>query len=776
MDQKQTANADAKASQQQNPQRGQKRPGDNNNAAAPPPNSKQRKIAKQVMEVQVPAGGSESVENALSRTINVEEFVESRSFEITAMEKAVANATEFTGNMRVFQTLPRHMRRRAASYNVKRLPQRLRQRAIDQERDSPSKPQVKKSRKAKRKPGNIHELFGKRSQEGKVWLHTHLWHAKRMHMKNIWGFSLAMHTNDKGQRATFRASQHQCVIHDASYMHCLEFEGEQNEIEMVFSCISDVTFGKVGLSRFSVDGRQGHSFIHEMDKFPDRAIAPFSFFWHPSVEGITKRKLWIWVHPSAGDEVLKTIQIAIEAKAKNGSCKISRLDQELSRFELSGPRAHAIMNAVLAVDESSPFVQLWKDLIHLRTPSSLAPGAILALEVVDPRVNFPPQLANRNPDIPSDSAKVLHDRIVQWPSGTSVSTIYDLESRRRVEISQPKEGEINRTKSNINMGLPAILQKATFPILLIQRQSSIHHSNGKVTAEVLAGWDIVAPSCWAVSLWKSFTFCGARAIGIEDRRNIYFETGIPSFPEDYPESQAHVEWAQQIGAELKQVWEKKPKAKRINYEKFGIQSPFESIFAKLLEGTSENDALSSTGPVTVLHSPLVVNHLRQLMLSNESMDGLRTALLSTKSSLPNSINLNNSFVRLRLSMMRKGAPAERSIIYIASSEEYTYWMDRIRKSKSDDDDMDFTKPPEDPSFMTQLVDKFPAESRRIGYVTAGGFSLATGSGSALGCCILRGVCESIWTSKREKREKTNVLLVRDLAARVCWPATFEMIA
>ena len=48
------------------------------------------------------------------------------------MEKALKNASEFSGPTRVFQTLPRHMRRRAASYNVKRLPARLRKRALDQ--------------------------------------------------------------------------------------------------------------------------------------------------------------------------------------------------------------------------------------------------------------------------------------------------------------------------------------------------------------------------------------------------------------------------------------------------------------------------------------------------------------------------------------------------------------------------------------------------------------------------------------------------------------------
>jgi hypothetical protein len=48
------------------------------------------------------------------------------------MQQALKNTSQFTGNKRVFQTLPRYMRRRAASHNVKRLPQRYRKRALEQ--------------------------------------------------------------------------------------------------------------------------------------------------------------------------------------------------------------------------------------------------------------------------------------------------------------------------------------------------------------------------------------------------------------------------------------------------------------------------------------------------------------------------------------------------------------------------------------------------------------------------------------------------------------------
>ena len=69
-----------------------------------------------------------SVVSKAPRGIKVEEFAESRAFEIHNMVEAIKAADRSSGK-RLFQTLPRHMRRRAMSHNVKRMPARLRYRA-----------------------------------------------------------------------------------------------------------------------------------------------------------------------------------------------------------------------------------------------------------------------------------------------------------------------------------------------------------------------------------------------------------------------------------------------------------------------------------------------------------------------------------------------------------------------------------------------------------------------------------------------------------------------
>lgn len=61
------------------------------------------------------------------RGISVTDFLQARALELHNMTTAVS---QHAGSARrTFQTLPRHMRRRSMSHNIKRLPHRLREQA-----------------------------------------------------------------------------------------------------------------------------------------------------------------------------------------------------------------------------------------------------------------------------------------------------------------------------------------------------------------------------------------------------------------------------------------------------------------------------------------------------------------------------------------------------------------------------------------------------------------------------------------------------------------------
>lgn len=75
--------------------------------------------------------------SSLPGTLDPVEFARTRTSEVLLLKQEIEQSRMSNSSRRVFQTLPRTMRRRAASFNVKRLPMRLRQRALDEVNLSP---------------------------------------------------------------------------------------------------------------------------------------------------------------------------------------------------------------------------------------------------------------------------------------------------------------------------------------------------------------------------------------------------------------------------------------------------------------------------------------------------------------------------------------------------------------------------------------------------------------------------------------------------------------
>ena len=67
------------------------------------------------------------------------------------------------------------------------------------------------SRKQRRKTRNLREEYARR-QRNHVWLETHIWHAKRMHMTDYHGYRVAKRAADKGVRQAYRSMQYGCLM------------------------------------------------------------------------------------------------------------------------------------------------------------------------------------------------------------------------------------------------------------------------------------------------------------------------------------------------------------------------------------------------------------------------------------------------------------------------------------------------------------------------------------------------------------------------------------
>ena len=172
------------------------------------------------------------------------------------------------------------------------------------------------------------ETFGQR--EGKVWLPTHVWHAKRMHMKDLWGFRLAMHSNQKGFRLNYRAMKESAIIHEMSYLRPFELVGSlENLKSFLQTCLDPMELEEFMVSFTSDSNLMKESTLSLYENFPFGFIGPLRIM---KLGG--EPRLWIWLHPSTLDQFnqkiaprLETYEISIESLAG------------LSRFSLVGKRA-----------------------------------------------------------------------------------------------------------------------------------------------------------------------------------------------------------------------------------------------------------------------------------------------------------------------------------------------------------------------------------------------------------------------------------------------------
>ncbi|XP_060905712.1 ribonucleases P/MRP protein subunit POP1 [Labrus mixtus] len=241
-------------------------------------------------------------------------FARARAAEVSAMLKAV-NRT--TGKCHVFGSLPKHMRRRAMSHNTKRLPLRLRDRANRMREKSlkagsKKEPAKNKSRKARRRHGNLLLEFNRRQRKN-VWLETHIWHAKRFIMVKKWGYCLGDRPTNKCYRPCYRAMNSHCLLQDHSYYCCIELQGEESTLLASLSRLTSKEAGPTFAAAMTLSGqRQGSVVVYRAGQYPLQPLGPVTFLWRPQIQGSTIRQLWIWAHPTIKKDLLPELQTVCE--------------------------------------------------------------------------------------------------------------------------------------------------------------------------------------------------------------------------------------------------------------------------------------------------------------------------------------------------------------------------------------------------------------------------------------------------------------------------------
>ena len=127
--------------------------------------------------------------------------------------------------------------------------------------------------------------------------------------------------------------------------------------------------------------------------------------------------------------------------------------------------------------------------------------------------------------------------------------------------------------------LAARAEDDRIPVLLVQRtimseSVSIGSRSGAASNVPLAGWTLLVPSGWGSAFWHSLVYADTRVGGLRERGQQIYEAGCPSFPEDFPCTTAYKQDMDVRAREAKLSWERKPPAKRVNFQKLDTRSPW----------------------------------------------------------------------------------------------------------------------------------------------------------------------------------------------------------
>uniref|UniRef100_A0A224Z6U3 Ribonuclease P/MRP protein subunit POP1 n=1 Tax=Rhipicephalus zambeziensis TaxID=60191 RepID=A0A224Z6U3_9ACAR len=298
---------------------------------------------------------SEPDDVKVPREVELFRFLGSRADEIASLVKDV----ERKYPKLISQQVPRHMRRRTVSHDKRRLPKRL-QLKIAHEPDPPKS--KRPSRKHRRRPRNLLAEYARR-QRRHVWLETHIWHAKRFKMADLWGYRVPLHPTDKGIRAAYRGSAKHVLLHDLSYYNCIELIGNEETLVSKLTLLTNADAGLTfGAKSYLSGTREGTVVLYHRNCYPFGAIGPAKFLWRAPAgqnNSDTKndRQLWLWVHPTIHGEVTEELVSVFElqrVQARTGVTADSKARDSDVSVEVPGERTSACDSKRVKFEKSSP--------------------------------------------------------------------------------------------------------------------------------------------------------------------------------------------------------------------------------------------------------------------------------------------------------------------------------------------------------------------------------------------------------------------------------------
>ena len=458
----------------------------------------------------------------------------------------------------------------------------------------PRKPSIKTAHLSK--PSCPPARYRKR-QIHKTWLPTHLYHTKRAHMtppkEPLWRFALPLTPTEKSYRPTHRSmSMRGGIAWDMSYVSTIGMTGQEDRLEAILKAIgvgrnindNDIWCEK-GL-KWRNGTRIWDGWLSDGRGSQSQWIGPAQVLWCGKAEAMISeypnarkgqgkknklvRKLFMRLHPSIFMQVWRLL-VALCTCSKP-RVVLEDLRFEIGAIEVIGPSAfEAIVATLRPVGEfHSPispntYESTW-DILKSTTNIAILPhNVLIAFQIVDPRLRYPPKRASAREDT---NKTELIELLASWPLDQKPvqSPLFDYAARHAAARALSSQKAINRRKQSKMPGEYPQPRSSDPQIPIIGYASSLAGAGDRKSWTILLPWKCVLPIWYSLMYYPLVGGGNLRFGGLRERRQLTFEENVPWFPGDSPGTEAGHAWELQERQRRKKEWERKPRGRRVKWD------------------------------------------------------------------------------------------------------------------------------------------------------------------------------------------------------------------
>lgn len=246
------------------------------------------------------------------------------------------------------------------------------------------------------------------------------------------------------------------------------------------------------------------------------------------------------------------------------------------------------------------------------------------------------------------------------------------------------------------------VENATLPSPQTSAPSTPSHPPSMTS---LHGWTLIVPQGWGMPFLSSLIYTGTRVSGQRERQTQAFEAGCACFPRDFPGTDGYNMYAEDRAEEERDAWERKPPAKRPNYEKLGTRSPWRPDWGVVLGiEQSEQEFLDTQREEAMAVDAATDKKVEQWLLRGVDAPQLLAdvaSMLNPAAGLLVQVNqvrakrrldplgstraedlFKSALVQVGITLCGRGCPDDLAVIYRVQDEEAREWIKAEARRKN----------------------------------------------------------------------------------------------